>query len=436
MAEKQITVQQKICNAVSALQSDACDQEKVPGRNLTWKEVKELVQIPPKLIPEIAEGLIEREEEAKVAVLALISGEHAIFVGPPGTAKSEVEERFAKVIQAKRWQYTFDKYTEKDEVVGPRDIAAFRKRGEYKRVIENTLEDSEIGCLNELFNADGTILNCLNDILNERVFHDANVIIKANLLTAIAATNHMPEPGQGQVGNCQDLDAFVDRFELRHFVKPVSENKDTALQEAARNIRFNGRNAVDSIATVDQLKKIRNEVLALVEVPIEIEEANTLIKQDCESSKTNRMIISDRRLGRVQFVEAAHALIHGRLKVTEKDLVVWKYIAPYDESDVEEINKILPKYIESSGTHMEELNDMSKNFAGAKKDLSDVPSNPGMQDVRVIPKIEQVNLGINRINIIIKTCDEEDEDVKLRATEVMDQANELKKLLSNRLQRQ
>jgi len=40
-------------------------------------------------------GLVERDTEARLMLLAAISGEHILFIGPPGTAKSELGRRLS-----------------------------------------------------------------------------------------------------------------------------------------------------------------------------------------------------------------------------------------------------------------------------------------------------------------------------------------------------
>ncbi|GBF91390.1 ATPase [Raphidocelis subcapitata] len=44
------------------------------------------------------EGLVERDAEVRLLVLAALAGEHVLFIGPPGTAKSEVGRRLSALI--------------------------------------------------------------------------------------------------------------------------------------------------------------------------------------------------------------------------------------------------------------------------------------------------------------------------------------------------
>ena len=54
---------------------------------------------------------IQREEEAEVIVLSLLSNEHTLFIGEPGTAKSAIVRRAASLLKAKYFYYVLNKYT-------------------------------------------------------------------------------------------------------------------------------------------------------------------------------------------------------------------------------------------------------------------------------------------------------------------------------------
>src|SRR5262249_34488641 len=79
-----------------------------------------------------------KDEVIRLLLVAAIAGEHAVLIGPPGTAKSALIRMFARLLQARYFEYLLTRFTEPNEIFGPVDIAAFRE-GRYERRITGML---------------------------------------------------------------------------------------------------------------------------------------------------------------------------------------------------------------------------------------------------------------------------------------------------------
>src|SRR5262249_12293169 len=114
-------------------------------------------------------NFLDKQGIIPLLLVSAIAGEHMILVGPPGTAKSALIRMFARLLDAKYFEYLLTRFTEPNELFGPVDIAAFRE-GNYRRRTEQMLPEAEIVFLDEVFKSNSAILNSLLTILNERRF--------------------------------------------------------------------------------------------------------------------------------------------------------------------------------------------------------------------------------------------------------------------------
>src|SRR4051812_18105656 len=147
-----------------------------------------------------------KDEVIRLLLIAVLAGEHAVLIGPPGTAKSALLRTFARMMQANYFEYLLTRFTEPNEIFGPVDIAAFRE-GRYVRRIEGMLPTAEIVFLDEVFKSNSAILNALLTLLNERKYTSGGQVIKCPLISIFAASNEVPGD--------ETLNAIFDRFLLR-----------------------------------------------------------------------------------------------------------------------------------------------------------------------------------------------------------------------------
>jgi len=202
-------------------------------------------------------AVIGHEDFIKALMLATVSGEHIVVIGPPGTAKSYAVHTFAKLVGAKYYFYLLTKFTSFDELFGSVDIISLSK-GEFKRNWSRIVT-SELVFLDEIFKANSAILNALLSLLQERVVYDpmTGQAIQANLHTAVGASNETPED--------PELQALYDRFSVKVFIDYI--NDDAMLLKAIQAKWFNN-NSLQPIATMQDVKTLHQFAMQLMSARI------------------------------------------------------------------------------------------------------------------------------------------------------------------------
>lgn len=181
---------------------------------------------------------VHMDHAIRALVLAAASGEALLFIGPPGTAKSQLIRVFCdhlgipasdttKPRPEGYFEYLLTQFTEPGELFGYYDVIAAQKEQKLKRVDEGMLQKAHVIYLDEVFNASSAILNSLLSVMQEKRFHDGKGWINAPWQCFFGATNHLP--------TTDVLQAFFDRFLLRCWVENVETGPD--LQGGVSQVR-------------------------------------------------------------------------------------------------------------------------------------------------------------------------------------------------------
>jgi MoxR-like ATPase len=104
---------------------------------------------------------------------------------------------------------------------GPLSIKALEE-DRYERHTAGFLPEASIAFIDEVFKANSAILNALLTLLNEREFDNGSGRQACPLISAIGATNEVPEDEVGE--------AFFDRFLVR---LPISASERGRLPRPA-----------------------------------------------------------------------------------------------------------------------------------------------------------------------------------------------------------
>lgn len=261
---------------------------------------------------------LDKQEIIRLMLVSAIAGEHMVIVGPPGTAKSAMVGMFAKLVDARYFEYLLTRFTEPNELFGPVDIAAFRE-GRYTRRIENMLPAAEIVFLDEIFKSSSAILNSLLHVINERKFANGPNVIPVPLISLFAASNEVP--------NDESLGAMFDRFLLR----VLSDNLDSyhfgeLMQKgiALEVARMTGRGAeLRPILSARDLRTLQASFDRFMVFPDDfLAKYKGLIFQ----IRSEGVSVSDRRAVKLLKLFAASAVFDGRTRVHDGDFFVLRHI--------------------------------------------------------------------------------------------------------------
>ena len=167
------------------------------------------------LLAALDEAFLERAYHTRASLLALLAGQHALLLGPPGTAKSMLARALCECFaDAEYYEYLLSRFTHPDELFGPVSIPGLKEE-DYRRLTDGFLPTARVAFLDEIFKANSAILNSLLTIINERVFHHGKHRDAVPLVGLIGASNELPDPEGG-------LGALYDRFLVRLTVPPLA----------------------------------------------------------------------------------------------------------------------------------------------------------------------------------------------------------------------
>jgi MoxR-like ATPase len=305
-----------------------------------------------RLEAELAAGFVGREEEARVAVLALLTKNHAVFIGEPGTAKSALIRRLSQLVNCRFFYYLLSKYTVPDELVGAIDPIAY-KEGRFVRNTKGKLPDVEIAFIDEIFKGPSETLNAILHIMNERIFVDVDgTVYNCPLHSLFGASNELPVDSE--------LAAFFDRFLLRHFVKSIPSNM---LESAIiHNLRLNSETG--PIVSLNDINRLYDEVAAYMRA-----NGNALARVTAQfvvMLRQHGIFVSDRTAvspSHLPRLIGTYAYVY-RTDLRGAAMAVSKYVLPNEEA-VRKYREMLDSFYPAELRDASDKLEKAKNYAAS-----------------------------------------------------------------------
>ena len=275
---------------------------------------------------------VSREFEIDTALVALISKQTMIMIGPPGTAKTALIESVARLIGGRYFYYLLTRFTEPDELLGPLDIALL-KEGIYKRRTEGRLLEAHIAFLDEIFRASSAIRNVLLDIILNRRFEGKDI----PLITLYSASNEVSRDTEDQ--------AIYDRFVCRNFVDNIDSPSWKQLLEVEIDFEVEGGyKKIEPIMTLEDVMTLNKIVLDRLRSLKNSSLINTYLEVLADLRNKN-LEPSDRRKGKILLIAASYSVIRLSKSVSKDDLAeALRVCVPYDREDLETVEEVIYKH--------------------------------------------------------------------------------------------
>lgn len=280
---------------------------------------------------ELNSELDEKSNIIDVMLCCILSKQHVLLLGPPGSGKSfAINSLMKKIAGSNLFSYLLNKYTDPSEILGPFSIKQMENE-KYIRVTTGKLPDSNFAFIDEIYKCNDATLNALLSILNERVFYNDGKAVSIPLVSMFSASNELPED--------EVLNALHDRILFRCYVDYI-KRENNRLKMHKSFLGTGKKSKTNTMLNLEDIECLQEAVQKVVISDDLIIEFDKLIK---ELGSTEKLLIkvSDRRSNLCLRAIQAHAVLEGKSVADEEDFIILKDILWEEESQIRPLEKFI-----------------------------------------------------------------------------------------------
>ena len=331
------------------------------------------------VISELKSNFHERDDLIEGAVCALLTSNHVIIIGPPGTAKSQLaNELCSRITGTQYFQWLLTKFTTPEEIFGSVSLKGL-ENDEYRRVTTNKLAEAHIAFLDEIFKSSSSILNSLLTVINERVYFNGTEKIDTPLITLFGASNELPTDED-------ELDALYDRFLVRFVVGYIEEDF-----RFLKMIQGGDDKNEPTTFSLQELSKLKENV-SRVEIPQAVYKILLRIRKELNAKGIS---LSDRRYKSSVSLIKAKAFINGREMAKEEDVKILENVLWKDPAEIPDIKSTLHSILFGYREQLKELYIQAKEIEAYSKQNWDDEETKIKANIEAQTKLKML---INKVN--------------------------------------
>ena len=325
------------------------------------------------LIEAVGQGLYEKDEAIRLAMLCAFAGENLFMIGAPGTAKSMISRRVSSAFkQVNYFEYLMNEFSTPDEIFGSVKLNGLDE-GIYEKNTDGYLPQAQIAFLDEIWKSGPAILNTLLTIINEKKFHNGNKVEKVPLHMLLSASNELPKEKAG-------LEALYDRFVVRLAVAPVTDDKNffQLCEGSAEDVTIDPNLQLDFAEVSAWQKEIEKVSLpdnikaVIVNIRKELERLNATGKRE----EKEMFYVSDRRWKKIIHLLKTSAFVCGRSEVDQMDCQLISYCIWNTDQQRMEAKEMIRKIAVENGYKCQwDLNPIKEEMKAFAKDIDEIKNN-------------------------------------------------------------